>query len=73
MGVLRRDRGREGGGRGGRGGREEGKKESEVDMCKNASGTQGIDTPRGYRTPGVLRLGEVYREAVSRYTVITPP
>ena len=45
-------------------------KESEVDSAKNASGTQCTDTPPGYRTPGVLRLGVVYRETVSRYTVI---
>ena len=42
-------------------------KKSEVDSA-NASGTQAL-TLRGLSNPGVLRLGEVYREAVSRYTV----
>ena len=47
------------------------KKESEVDSA-NASGTQALAL-RGLSNPGVLRLGLVYREAVSRYTFITPP
>ena len=46
-------------------------KKSEVDSA-NASGTQAL-TLRGLSNPGVLRLGVVYREAVGRYTVITPP
>ena len=45
--------------------------QSEVDSA-NASGTQAL-TLRGLSNPGVLRLGVVYRETVSRYTVITPP
>ena len=44
---------------------------SEVDSA-NASGTQALAL-RGLSNPGVLRLGLVYREAVSRYTFITPP
>ena len=46
-------------------------KQSEVDSA-NASGTQALAL-RGLSNPGVLRLGLVYREAVSRYTFITPP
>ena len=47
------------------------KKQSEVESA-NASGTQAL-TLRRLSNPGVLRLGVVYREAVSRYIVITPP
>ena len=46
-------------------------KKSEVDSA-NASGTQAL-TLRGLSNPGVMCMGVVYREAVSRYTVITPP
>ena len=45
--------------------------EEEVDSA-NASGTQAL-TLRRLSNAGVLRLGVVYRETVSRYTVITPP
>ena len=48
-----------------------GSTKSEVDSA-NASGTQAL-TLRGLSNPGVLRLCLVYREAVSRYTIITPP